>query len=47
MANNSPIEWTEATWNPVAGVLHRFTWMHELLCYAHGKTLGNHGSRKI
>ena len=35
MAETS-IEWTDATWNPVAGMHSDLTWLYELLRHANG-----------
>jgi len=36
MAETS-IEWTDVTWNPVAGLYRSDSGLHELLCHADGR----------
>ena len=40
------IEWTDATWNPVAGCSRSDNRLHPLLCHGHGEAPGGHGVEK-
>jgi len=46
MAGSSDIEWTEATWNPIAGCTIVVTRLHQLLRAAVGVRLQAMGSTK-
>jgi hypothetical protein len=43
----SDIEWTEATWNPVAGLLACLARLHQLLRDAHGCPASGDGDAEV
>ena len=44
---DTTIEWTDATWNPVAGCPHHHARLHQLLRDADGRAARGDGRREV